>query len=329
MDWTLTAASRRTLAPDDLPAVAALVAACDVAVLGRPDFADADLLADLRRDDLEAYGWFDGDALVGYGWAARLGDSARVDIDAYVLPDRDPRLGVGILAFLEERASRLAADAGHGEAVLDIGVYRQDDTSRAWLVERGFETPTSFVRMRIDFDGPVDLPATPVQVRRPEGSEADLRLAHRIADASFAEHYSHADTPFESWAERLTERGPDFATVWLGELAGEAVGVLVGTNQFDADENAGYVRTLGTLASARGCGVGTALVRAYFAAAQQAGRSAVLLHVDTGNVTGALRLYESVGMRPVLTIDAWTKRLPLGAGRGVTPASAAQAPATG
>jgi hypothetical protein len=39
---------------------------------------------------------------------------------------------------------------------------------------------------------------------------------------------------------------------------------------------------------------------------------AVLLHVDVANVTDALRLYESVGKRPVLTIDAWTKRSPVG-----------------
>ena len=33
----------------------------------------------------------------------------------------------------------------------------------------------------------------------------------------------------------------------------------------------------------------------------------MLLHVDVANVTSALRLYESVGMRPVLEIDAWAK----------------------
>ena len=33
----------------------------------------------------------------------------------------------------------------------------------------------------------------------------------------------------------------------------------------------------------------------------------MLLHVDVANVTGALRLYESVGMRAVLEIDAWAK----------------------
>lgn len=55
-------------------------------------------------------------------------------------------------------------------------------------------------------------------------------------------------------------------------------------------------------------GVATALLRTYFSACQQAGRAAVMLHVDVANVTGALRLYESVGMAPVLEIDAFALR---------------------
>ena len=49
------------------------------------------------------------------------------------------------------------------------------------------------------------------------------------------------------------------------------------------------------------------MLRDYFARARREGRTAVLLHVDVANVTGALRLYESVGMRAVLEIDAWAK----------------------
>jgi hypothetical protein len=54
-------------------------------------------------------------------------------------------------------------------------------------------------------------------------------------------------------------------------------------------------------------GVAKALLRQYFSDQQAAGRAGVLLHVDVANVTNALGLYESVGMRPVLEIDAWAK----------------------
>jgi ribosomal protein S18 acetylase RimI-like enzyme len=202
----------------------------------------------------------------------------------------------------------LAREAGHDAAVLDIGVYRQDERTRAWMVERGFEAAALFARMRIDLETPVHVPdPSPVTVRRTDNSDEDLRLAHRLSEESFTGHYGHVPTSYETWVARLTEHGPGWAEVWLADVDGEPAGALVGTRQFVPDDNAGYVRTLGTLPAARGKGVGKALLRAYFAAAQQAGRVAVLLHVDVANVTGALRLYESVGMRPVLEIDAWAK----------------------
>jgi ribosomal protein S18 acetylase RimI-like enzyme len=300
----------RVLTPDDLTEVVGLLDASDMAVLGRRDNTEDEVRADLEREDLEAYGWYDETGtLVGFGWVARVDSSAKVQLDAYVRPGHDDRLGPAILAEMERRGVELVREAGHDAAVFDIGIYRQDERSRAWMVERGFETATLFARMRVDLDGPIDVPdPAPVTVRLSEKTGADLRAAHRISEDAFTEHYGHVETSYESWLVRLTEQGKDWAEVWLAELDGEPVGVLVGTRQFVPDDNAGYVRTLGTLPVARGTGVGKALLRAYFAASQRAGRDAVLLHVDVANVTGALRLYESVGMRPVLEIDAWTKR---------------------
>ena len=53
------------------------------------------------------------------------------------------------------------------------------------------------------------------------------------------------------------------------------------------------------------------MLRQYFSTQYAEGRTGVLLHVDVANVTNALALYESVGMHPVLEIDAWAKRVPV------------------
>lgn len=302
---------RRILSVADLPDVLGILAACDLAVLGRADFTATDVEVDLRNADIEHYGWYDAaGALVVYGWVTRIGESENIQLDVYVDPLADASNGVEVLERLETRGRELVADAGHGEVVFDIGAHRQDKRTRGWLAERGFEIGTSFARMRIDFDGPVRPPASGegVALRQSGGSEEDLRIAHALEDEAFVEHYGHVARDFETWRKRWDEHGVGWCTLWLAELEGGAVGLLVGTEQFVEDEDAGYVRTLGVVPAGRGRGVAKALLGGYFAAQQAVGRAGVLLHVDVQNVTNALALYESVGMRPVLIIDAWTKR---------------------
>jgi ribosomal protein S18 acetylase RimI-like enzyme len=58
----------------------------------------------------------------------------------------------------------------------------------------------------------------------------------------------------------------------------------------------GHVGTLGTLKDARGKGIGTLLLRTAFAEFHRRGHRKVTLGVDSENGTGAVKLYESVGM---------------------------------
>jgi mycothiol synthase len=311
---TLAALHRRPVSVADLPAVAELLTASDHAVLGRTDFTETEMAADLRNENMEHQGWYDdAGALVAYGWVQRIGDSSKVQIDVYVHPSQEAGVGVELLATLEDRGRTLAAEAGRDHAVFDIGAYRQDERTREWLGARGFEVATTFTRMRIDFAGAVaePQPVSGVTVRRSDADEADLRVAHAIDQESFTEHYGEVAQDFDEFRKKLAEHGDGWSTLWLAELDGTPVGLLVGTKQFEEDEDAGYVRRLGVIPSGRGHGVAKALLRHYFSAAQAEGRVAVLLHVDVANVTNALGVYESVGMRPILEIDAWAKRAPV------------------
>jgi ribosomal protein S18 acetylase RimI-like enzyme len=303
------------LGPDDLRDLYDFLAVCDTAVVGHADITEDELAADLRNPVVESYGWRDETGrMVGHGYAERIGDSDKVIIDVYVHPDHpDQDLGHAVLHFLEERGRAAVAAGGLDTVYFDMGTYRQDLQTQAWLRAGGYTSETSFERMRVDLDGPVDVPPLPdgLTVRRSDLSEDELRTGHRIDDESFGEHYGHVPVDLELWSHRLSEHGEDFSQLWLAELDGRPVGVLVGNKRFKQEDDAGYVSTLATLPSARGRGVGKALLRAYFASEQQAGRVAVLLHVDVANVTGALAIYESVGMRPVESILAWSKREPL------------------
>jgi putative PIG3 family NAD(P)H quinone oxidoreductase len=142
-----------------------------------------------------------------------------------------------------------------------------------------------------------------------DAADHDLRLALDIHEKAFTEHYGHVPRTFEKFREQFDEHGPDWSSLWIGEVDGQPAGLLIGTQQFAEEDNAGYVRIVGVLPEARGRGLAKALLQTYFAAAQEDGRTAVLLHVDQANVTNALGLYESVGMSSVLQIDAWAKHV--------------------
>ena len=189
--------------------------------------------------------------------------------------------------------------------------------TRDWLrAARLPQSTTTFTRMRIDLDpatgragGP---PATDVVVRRVT-DEADLRVAHDIDEESFLEHYGNVPISFETWLERLTERGDGLPQVYLADVDGAA-----GRAAHQQPRSSSRTRTPATSAPSASCRPAAAAgsARRCCATASPARaarrRSAVLLHVDVANVTGALRLYESVGMRAVLEIDAWGKGERLG-----------------
>jgi mycothiol synthase len=297
---------------DDAPAIAELLLASDTAVLGRSDYTLTEVEADLRRPDLEHTGWYDeSSALVGYGWVGRFEQTSKIEIDAYVHPGHDSALGDEVLAHLEARGLELVAEAGHDHALFDTAAYREDERTRGWLAGRGFEPATTFTRMRIDFSGPQPAPERPtgVVVRRSDAADDDLRLALDIHEKAFTEHYGHVPRTFEKFRDQFHEHGPDWSSLWIGDVDRQPAGLLIGTQQFVEEDNAGYVRIVGVLPEARGRGLAKALLQTYFAAAQDEGRTAVLLHVDQANVTNALGLYESVGMRSVLQIDAWAKQV--------------------
>jgi mycothiol synthase len=292
----------------DAGAIHALVAEHDTAVIGRPDMTltdVADLLAEL---DLENDSWLvheDG-RLLGWGWAQRQVDSDNVEIDVRA---RTPQARALLWDTVTERARRLAREAGHAQAQMDIAVYEQDAAMRAAASERGFTPATSFHRMRIDFPAPApaSVPGTTVETGSPDDKEL-MRTAHRIQQEGFAEHFGFVSRTFEEWVAVMEgSSANDWDQLLVARVDGEPAAMLLGTDHFVEDDDCGYVRTLSVLPRFRGRGLGKLLLGHAFAADERRGRVGTILHVDSNNTTPALGLYLSVGMRPVLAIDVWRK----------------------
>ena len=308
--------ARHTVRPptkDDAKAAFELVAAANTAVIGFADYTLDDMVDELTDPGFaaETDGWlvFDGDRLAGYGSVFGKGDHHQLAIDV-IAPD--PAVVTHLLGEVIRRSREIAQAYGHASVLLDIGVYRADETRRAWLAEHGFRSGTTYHRMRIDHHGPVDPPVVPagITVRRGAPDEASRRAAQAVLNGSFDRQFGFSPRPYEEWhASHENQSTFDWSQITLLELDGRAVGFRECTDQYIEDENCNYIGRLGVLAEARGKGLATYLLRDQFALDAAAGRTGTILHVDTNNPTPALDLYLSVGMRAVLVIDVWRLNL--------------------
>ncbi|MEU4222961.1 GNAT family N-acetyltransferase [Nonomuraea sp. NPDC026600] len=298
---------------EDAPAIHELVAACDLAVIGVPDATVDDIADELAEPgfDLDTDGWLVHDAggtLVGWAWVCAKGDSDMIDTEILVRPGVEG-LADELWRLVLDRAGELALARGHDAATVDIGIYRADTGKQALAKAYGFAPGTSFHRMRIDHEGPVEPPA-PISGLTLHSGETDAvrRQAHQVQQEAFADHFGFVKVDYEHWLERRQAQSvTDWSQLAVARIDGRPAALVVGNNQFVPDEDCGYVATLAVLPEHRGKGLGRFLLRHAFAADAARGRRGTLLHVDSNNTTPALDLYLSAGMRPVLVIDVWRR----------------------
>jgi mycothiol synthase len=125
---------------------------------------------------------------------------------------------------------------------------------------------------------------------------AEDPLWHHVSPSNFREFY-------------LRARGYDPSLWFLAWNGDQLAGFVVSFPERGGDQELGWVATLGVGEAWRRRGLGEALLRTAFQALHARGLRRVGLGVDAENVTGALRLYERVGMRKVRQADIWELNL--------------------
>lgn len=300
----------------DAEAIWAFVSAHHTAIVGFPDFTLDDARDELSEPGFDAAndGWLVHDcagAVAGYGWACRNGTSAEIDIDVIAT---DETVADWLWAEVIERAGKIGAELDHDEVAIDVGIYRADELQRRRAAQLGLERAATFHRMRIEHSGDVAEPRLPPGIFVRTGEHEQVRRdAHAVMNAAFAGQFGFVERTFDQWHELVDASSRrDWSQLRVADVDGNAVAMLLGNDQFVADESCGYVARVGVIAAARGRGLATLLLGQAFAADARNGRTGTILHVDTDNPTPALGLYESVGMRPVLVIDVWRRSLRAG-----------------
>jgi mycothiol synthase len=277
----------RPLRTTDATAVHQLMAAQELEDIGEVVIEEADIVSDWAKPshDLAArsVGVWDGDTLVAY---AELMGADRADTS--VLPSHRGRgIGTWLAHWLQDLGRRV------GSSVVGMPVPQGSPGDRL-LEELGFRVRwTSWV---------LKLPAGATIPERelPEGYAVrtagphELRAAHDVLEDAFLEWSVREREPYEDFAAATLGR-PGFEP-WNLRVAVDGDGQVVGVSLVLVSDNGstGYVDRLAVRADRRNRGIAQALLVDSFAQARAHGTTTSELSTDSR--TGALGLYERVGM---------------------------------
>ncbi|KRE38554.1 hypothetical protein ASG73_06420 [Janibacter sp. Soil728] len=232
-------------------------------------------------------GLLDGDELVGYVVIGRHGR-----LDAVVSSSwRGRGLGRALLDWA--RASAFALDAVEVSQTVPVG-----SPAEAFLVAAGG---------RAEYDAWVlELPAERRLVDQPlprghtldEGRPHEMRAVHRVIEDAFGEWPGRRSTSYEEWSADFLE-GAEAAS-WRCRVVRGPQGAVVGVAMIiGSDDGMLWVDELAVAADRRGLGLARALLADSFAEGRSRGFARSGLSTDSR--TGALGLYEHVGMEVVST----------------------------
>lgn len=216
-------------------------------------------------------------------------------------------LDAGVAARLVEEAEQIARDGG-AEAVRAF-VQGDDPVMRDVLDAAGWQQIRFSFQMRIDLDGDLPEPAwpdglTPRNLR--PGEEERVYAAEMDA---FADHWEFHRVGYDEWATFNLGRSFDPSLWWLVEDDGELAAICLNAWHFSGDPHFGWIGNLGVRRPWRRRGLATALLLHSFRDFRERGATRVGLGVDGENTTGAVRLYEKVGMRVARRNDTYEKKL--------------------
>jgi mycothiol synthase len=276
----------RPLTPADARAVFEVMAAQEQHDLGTVEIEEADIVGEWQRPSFDVpastVGVFDGDRLVAY---AEVGGNGRGD--AAVHPEyRNRGIGTALAAWTQELARE------RGDSVFGMSVPRGSPAD-VLLESLGY-----FVRWNswlLELPEGKRIEAQPL----PEGhairaaeSEADRRAAWTVIEDAFLEWSERDRRSFEDFSA-TTLRRPGFEP-WNLRIVVDPVGDTVGVCFVVVSEEFAFVDQLAVRKDRRGLGLARALLADAFAVAR--GHGARRCELSTDSRTGALGLYERVGM---------------------------------
>jgi len=314
----------RALRRDDVPALYETLLAVE-----RADDRDlVQTLEDLQREFDDPWSNPEIDALLAL---TRDGQAAGVvrtfqnpqpedEVRCYLMVEAHPSwradgLEDALLDWAEERGrQRLLQAPGAAPRVLRSSFPDTLTKRQSQLEQRGFGIVRHFYRMQRDLSEPIPAVELPADLALRTYTPELIGSVLAAFNEAFRDHWSFDPVTAEDWQQFFIERTsfrPDLTYVVMdgAEVAGFSF------NCISAEENArrqvseGWVEVLGVRRPWRKRGVATALLCASMHAFKAEGLQHAMLGVDTQNLSGALRVYEGVGFKPVKRYIQFEKRV--------------------
>ena len=205
--------------------------------------------------------------------------------------------------------SRIARERLGAGGKTQFFVDERDEALRARLDEAGHAVVRSSYVMKCALEGDLRAPVWPAGLVRRPFAARDAGEVHAAHEEAFADHWGYTPGSFERWrAHNLAER--DDTSLWSVAWAGDEIaGVCINRPRHGEDETVGWVDVLAVRRPWRRRGLGEALLRNALVSFAACGKRSAGLGVDAENTTGAVSLYERVGLRVVRRSDTWERTL--------------------
>jgi ribosomal protein S18 acetylase RimI-like enzyme len=237
----------------------------------------------------------DDGRIVGYCDVAQRGDVLFADLAA-------PGHWSELLDWAEEQVTAL------GLRTASLFVPHEHELADV-AADRGYDRRRESLTMEIAFEEPPrDGDFGDLELRTYRDDDHDAVIA-ALNDA-FSEDPFHQEVTPPRFEERFLGRHDFDPTLWFLAWDGdELAGFALDYPEFGAEPDLGLVNWLGVRKPWRRRGLAEALLRRSFAELYARGKPRVGLGVDAQNITGALRVYERVGMHVVHRFGIWQKDL--------------------
>jgi ribosomal protein S18 acetylase RimI-like enzyme len=190
------------------------------------------------------------------------------------------------------------ADSQHADWDIRPGVNSLDNRLQSAWAKHGFEFLRRYYTMRMKISSaPSIRQIQDVEIKAIDIEDSNqIALFHATHQNSFSNHFGFAPRELDKWRELVLDSATDAKGVFMAFKSGEPVGFCQCNDEY-LEDNRGFINLLGVTQDNQGLGIGEALLKTGISYCLTKGYDSVELNVDTGNESGALKLYEKVGFK--------------------------------